>query len=167
MLERFADDARRAVVLAQDGCRRQGHPKIRSAHLALGALAAGEPLAGAEAVPALLAEMLGTGDAEVTDDGGGLPFAGSARRVVVAAHRRADAEHRPLVDRFDLLLGAFDEPAVAGVLHACVDLDGVRDAAVAARAQGEPNGDGEVVALLRQVLSRLDAIEARLDGRRP
>lgn len=163
MWERFADDAHRAVAIAQDECRRLGQPKIRSAHLALGALAAGDPVPGADAVPGLLIAALGTGEAQPGE--GSIPFAGSARRVIGAGYRRADAEHRPLVDRFDLLLAALDEPSVAEPLRADVDLDGLRDAAAAARAGATPQDDAQVVALLRQVLSRLDAIEARLDNR--
>lgn len=163
MLERFADDAHRAIAIAQDECRRLGQPKIRSAHLALGALAAGDPLPGTDKIPALLVAALGTGEAEPGE--GSLPFAGSARRVIGAGYRRADAEHRPLVDRFDLLLAALDEPSVAEPLEATVDLDGLRDAAAAARAETPPEDDAQVVALLRQVLARLEAIEARLDHR--
>lgn len=164
MFERFGDDARRAVVIAQDECRRLHHAKVRSAHLVLGALAAGDPLPGAQAVPDLLTAALGEGDTD-GDSGDGIPFAGSARRVIAAGLRRADAEHRPVVDRFDLLLAALDEPAVAEPIGADVDLDALRQAAVHARHATAPNGDAEILLLLRHILARLDTIEARLDDR--
>ena len=168
VFERFADDAHRAVVVAQDECRRRGHAKIRSAHLALGALAAGDPLPGGPELAVRLAEVLGSGtapDGALVDPDEGLPFAGSARRVVAAAGRRAEAEHRPLVDRYDVLLAALDEPAVAEPAAEVTDVDALREAAVSARQATAPGGDALVVALLRQVLARLDALESRLDER--
>jgi hypothetical protein len=164
VFERFGDDARRAVVIAQDECRRLHHAKVRSAHLALGALAAGDPLPGAAAVPGLLLAALGEGDAD-SDSGDGIPFAGSARRVIGAGLKRADAAHRPVVDRFDLLLAALDEPAVADLIADDVDLDGLRQAALDARHATAPNGDAEILLLLRQIVARLDVIESRLDDR--
>lgn len=164
MFERFTDDARRALAVAQDECRRLGQPKIRSGHLALGALAAGDPVPRAAGVPEAIVAALGRGDADTGEES--VPFAGSARRVIAGAVKRADAEHRPLVDRFDLLLAALDEPAVAEPAAVVVDLDALREAAAEARQAQAPTGDDLVVALLRQVIARLDVIEARLDDRR-
>jgi hypothetical protein len=168
VFERFSDDAHRAVVVAQDECRRRGQAKIRSAHLALGALAAGDPLPGGPELAVRLAEVLGPRaepDGAAIDADESVPFAGSARRVVAAAGRRADAEHRPLVDRIDVLLAALDEPAVAEPAAEVADVDALREAALGARRKATPDGDALVVALLRQVLARLDTIESRLDER--
>ncbi len=163
MFERFSDQARRTVVLAQEESRRLGHRVVGAPHLLLGGLSLGDPLPHGDLVRTALIEALGPGQTQ--PDGGHIPFTPGAKASLERALRTVDGEHREEITRHDLLLALLDQPEVAEPLEAVLDLDALRAAVAAARVTPErsTNGDTEVLRLLREIVRRLDAIEARLD----
>src|SRR5262249_60813160 len=96
MFERFTDQARRVVVLAQDEARLLGHGYIGTEHILLGLLAEGDGLA-AQALNSLdirldaareqVAEIIGEGSSQPPS--GHIPFTPRTKKVLELSLREA------------------------------------------------------------------------------
>jgi ATP-dependent Clp protease ATP-binding subunit ClpA len=111
MFERFTDQSRRVVVLAQEEARRLDHNYIGTEHLLLGLLrerrgAAGRALASAEvtveAVREQVETLVGRGQ---TAPSGHIPFTGRAKRCLELALREAMKLGHSYIGTGHLLLG--------------------------------------------------------------
>ena len=126
MLDQFTDDARKAVVRAQEEARRLDHSYIGTEHLLLGLLGDGDQSIAATALAAFglsldvvrerVEQMVGRGAAK---PGANLMFTGPAKQAIqtamAEAHRRTQQ-----VGPQHLLFGLLDhdEDTSAGVLAA-------------------------------------------------
>jgi ATP-dependent Clp protease ATP-binding subunit ClpC len=115
VFERFTDQAREVVVLAQDESRELKHNYIGTEHLLLGLLREEEGLAArvleslditVEDVRAQVARIVGQGD-EVTT--GQIPFTPRAKKVLELSLREALALGRKSIDTEHVLLGLLRE----------------------------------------------------------
>ena len=115
MFERFTDQAREVVVLAQDESRELKHNYIGTEHLLLGLLREEEGLAArvlesldisVEDVRAQVARIVGQGD-EVTT--GQIPFTPRAKKVLELSLREALALGRKSIGTEHVLLGLLRE----------------------------------------------------------
>ena len=95
MFERFSDEARRTVVLAQEEAKRLNHNYIGTEHILLGLLRDGENVAAKtlqalgitlEAVRQQVEEIIGRGK---KDPSGRIPFTPRAKRVLELSLREA------------------------------------------------------------------------------
>jgi ATP-dependent Clp protease ATP-binding subunit ClpC len=128
MFERFTDESRRLIVLAQEECRRLGHDHIDPEHLLLAMLRLPEAMAtrllsefGVDpgAMSRDMERTMGPGSRS-RERGGHIPFQPQTKRVLelslreamVLGHRHIGTEHVLLA-----LLRA-DGTAAAGALHA-------------------------------------------------
>jgi plasmid stability protein len=130
---RFAKEARRAVVAAQDEVRALRHAEVGSEHLLLGLLREGGELAATVAKPPLgiriddvrkrVSELRPPGEPPV----GQIPFTTEAKQALEAALREALAlRHRPIGAKHVLLgIAAVEESAGARILR---DLGADREA---------------------------------------
>jgi ATP-dependent Clp protease ATP-binding subunit ClpC len=179
MFERFTDRARRVVVLAQEEARLLDHNYIGTEHLLLGLLREGQGVA-AEALEALgvdLAEvrsrvegMIGRGQHEQS---GHIPFTPRAKKVLEMSLREAMNLGHDDIGTEHILLGLAREgqgvaaqvlndmgagaSRIAGKVTELAGTAGERPAEqqVPIRILGSP-------AQLREIVSRLDAIDRRL-----
>lgn len=120
MFDRFSDQARRAVVRAQDEAARLGHANIGTEHLLLGVLSGGDGVAAralAElgvtlaAVRERVEELMGRGESSRDT---GIPFTPRARNVLELSLREALQLHQSVIGTEHLLLGlTCDGEAVA------------------------------------------------------
>jgi hypothetical protein len=140
VFERFADDARETVVLAQEEARAFGHPSIGTEHLLLGALRASGG-AGAqldvelEDVRGAVLQRLGRGTC--TDSA--IPFTGAAKAAFEAALREALARGDEQVRVGHLLLALVELDGASELLgEAGVDARGVLAAMAAAPPRPAP-----------------------------
>ena len=114
--ERFSDEARRVVVLAQDEAQSVGHNYVGTEHLLLGLLMLGEG-AAADALGALgvtheaareqVIAIIGVGSAPVT---GRLPFTPRAKQTLELALREKTARGARCIEPEHLLLVLAREP---------------------------------------------------------
>jgi len=139
VFERFTDEAREVVVLAQDEARELRHNYIGTEHLLLGLLrqdgvagrVLGELGVGLEAARGEVAKIIGQGDEVVT--AGHVPFTPRAKRVLELALREALSLGHNYIGSEHILLGiARENDGVAArmLLDAGVGADALRDAVV-------------------------------------
>lgn len=115
MFERFTDDARRAIIHAQEESRSLGHDRIGAEHLLLGLLH--EDTGPADAVLGSFGLTLaGVRSAVAAAVGASahppprhLPFTPRARRVLETSLQEARQLHRTFIGPGELLLGLLDE----------------------------------------------------------
>jgi len=136
MFERFSDEARRAVVLAQQEARRLNHDYIGTEHILLGLLHEGENVAAKalqavgitlDAVRQQVEEMIGRG--EQKDPSGQIPFTPRAKKVLELSLREAIHLHNDYIGTEHILLGLLREgegAAVQALVGLGVDLNRVR-----------------------------------------
>jgi ATP-dependent Clp protease ATP-binding subunit ClpA len=121
MFERFTDQARRVVVLAQEEARMLGHGYIGTEHILLGLLAEGDGLA-AQALAALdisldaareqLVEILGEATGQPA---GHIPFTPRAKKVLELSLREAQRLGDNYIGTEHILLGLAREGEGVGV----------------------------------------------------
>lgn len=138
MFERFSEQARQAVVIAQEEARELRHDYIGAQHLLLGVVRADPELA---AVPAQqIRSLLEPGDA---DSPGQMPFSAVAKRSLEQALREAMALGHRQISAAHILLALASERAVRDLLSRA-DADALADrertAARATELQGSPVG---------------------------
>jgi ATP-dependent Clp protease ATP-binding subunit ClpC len=180
MFERFTDQARRAVVLAQEEARELNHSYIGTEHLLLGLLR--EDDGGAAAALASLevgldpareqvAEIVGRGQHAPS---GHIPFTPRAKKVLELSLRESVRLGHPYIGSEHILLGLISEGH--GVAVEVLRILGAEPDRVLARVielipeagdePGEPGGAAFRVlprpSQLGEVLDRLDAIDRRL-----
>jgi Clp amino terminal domain, pathogenicity island component len=150
MFERFTDQARRVVVLAQEQARTLNHNYIGTEHLLLGLLREGDGVAAKalgslgislEAVRAQVQATVGQGLRAPT---GHIPFTPRAKKVMELSLREALQLGRSSIDTEHLLLGIFREgEGVAAQVLAGLGADDARVRGQVVRlltGQGEPPG---------------------------
>jgi ATP-dependent Clp protease ATP-binding subunit ClpC len=182
MFERFTDQARRVVVLAQEEARLLGHGYIGTEHILLGLLAEGDGLA-AQALAALdirldpareqVAEIIGEGSSQPPS--GHIPFTPRTKKVLELSLREAQRLGDSYIGTEHILLGLAREGEGVGVQ--VLDRLGASKDRVLAQAlltkQAVPGGELRPVTVGRQmpierpagtraILSRLDEIAERL-----
>ena len=141
MFERFSDDARRVVVLAQEEARLLSHDHIGTEHLLLGLLAERDGMA-AEVLRSLdvdlddaraqVLEMVGDGGAVLS---GHIPFTPRAKKVLELSLREAMHLGHTYIGTEHILLGLCAEAQGVGALVLDTfgaDLEHVRTAVLAA-----------------------------------
>jgi ATP-dependent Clp protease ATP-binding subunit ClpC len=115
MFERFSDEARRTVVLAQEEAKRLNHNYIGTEHILLGLLRDGENVAAKtlqalgitlEAVRQQVEEIIGRGN---NDPSGHIPFTPRAKRVLELSLREAISFHNEYIGPEHILLGLLRE----------------------------------------------------------
>lgn len=94
---RFTDEARQAVVIAQEEARALGHDHVGTDHLRLGVLARSHPARAKK-----LRATMTPGDADVT---GQIPFTPDAKRALELALRASLADGTSLIEPRHLLAG--------------------------------------------------------------
>ena len=189
MFERFTDQARRVVVLAQEEARLLGHGYIGTEHILLGLLAEGEGLA-AQALASLeisldaareqVAEIIGQGTGQPS---GHIPFTPRTKKVLELSLREAQRLGDSYIGTEHVLLGMAREGEGVGVqvmdrLGAGKDRVLAQVLATKRAAPGEeelrpvavgrqmpierPVGIRSIVTRLDEIAERLSAIEALL-----
>jgi ATP-dependent Clp protease ATP-binding subunit ClpC len=194
MFERFTDQARRVVVLAQEEARMLGHNYIGTEHLLLGLLAEGEGTAARalrsmeislEVARVQVAEIIGEGTGQPT---GHIPFTPRTKKVLELSLREAQRLGDSYIGTEHLLLGLAREGEGVGAqilerLGASMDRvqaqvlatirttpqEELRRISVGPRgaratALEHPGGVREVLSRLDEIAERLTAIEAQLAG---
>jgi ATP-dependent Clp protease ATP-binding subunit ClpC len=179
MFERFTDQARRVVVLAQEESRILNHNYIGTEHLLLGMLREGEGGAatalkamgiGLEAVRQQVEEIVGKGQQAPS---GHIPFTPRAKKVLEFSLRESLQLGHDYIGTEHILLGLLREGdgLAAQILVALgADLAGVREQVLRQLADQPPErleqrpsvravGPSGV---LEGIVSRLDAIAERL-----
>jgi ATP-dependent Clp protease ATP-binding subunit ClpA len=183
MFERFTDQARRVVVLAQEEAQLLGHGYIGTEHILLGLLAEGEGLA-AQALASLeitldaareqVAEILGEGTGQPGDH---IPFTPRSKKVLELSLREAQRLGDSYIGTEHILLGMAREGEGVGA-QVMDRLGAGKDrvlAQVLATKQAELGAELRPVAIERQmpverpmgirsIVSRLDEIVARLSA---
>ena len=152
MFERFAEDARQVVVLAQDEARALKHNYIGTEHLLLGILREDEGLAArvlgslditVEGVRAQIACIVGQGD-EVTQ--GMIPFTPRAKKVLELSLREAEAlKHGDIGTEHILLAIVRENEGVAAriLLTFGADAETIRGEVIRMLSDGEtPDREG-------------------------
>jgi len=183
MFERFTDQARRVVVLAQEEARTLGHNYIGTEHILLGLLSEREGLA-AQALNSLeislhaarvqVVEIVGRGSGQQS---GHIPFTPRTKKVLELSLREAQRLGDDHIGTEHVLLGLAREGDGVGaqiLVRLGASLDRVQEQvlATARTAPAEqsrqvtvgrmPGGGMGAGASLRAVLSRLDEIAKRL-----
>jgi ATP-dependent Clp protease ATP-binding subunit ClpC len=184
MFERFSDQARRMIVLAQEECRRLGHDHIDAGHVLLALLLQPEStgarllVTGGADLDALRGDTeraLGPGS-RARDAGGHLPFDPQTKRVLEMALREALGLGHDYIGTEHLLLGLIvvDRTAASTVLRdAGVRADTVREAArhTPSAERQEPRGSaaatpaGAPTVLVGELIAARAAKDAALDRR--
>ena len=115
MFERFTDQARRVVVVAQEESRKLGHDYIGTEHILLGILGAGESVAvqalaslgvSQEAAREQVEEIVGRGSHQVS---GHIPFTPRAKKVLELSLREAIQLGHNYIGTEHILLGLIRE----------------------------------------------------------
>jgi ATP-dependent Clp protease ATP-binding subunit ClpA len=180
MFERFTDQARRVVVLAQEEARLLGHAYIGTEHILLGLLSEGEGLA-AQALGALeitldaareqVAEIIGEGTGQPS---GHIPFTPRTKKVLELSLREARRLGDSFIGTEHILLGLAREGEGVGAqvmerLGASTDRVLAQVLITARAAPGEELRRVTVGQMplerpggIRSILSRLDEITDRL-----
>ena len=179
MFERFTDEARRVIVLAQDEAREMPHNYIGTEHLLLGLLRVDESVgfwalndAGISLDSARRAVRRLVGAGEEPEEA--IPFTERAKKALENAYRQTLERGDQAVGSGQLLLGLLHEPngvAVEVINDHGVALDALRQRVTARMSQREETQTlappaWEVIeptAIPYQLTRRLDAIEAKLD----
>jgi ATP-dependent Clp protease ATP-binding subunit ClpC len=184
MFERFSDQARRMIVLAQEECRRLGHEHIDAGHLLLALLllpgSTGTGLlvsAGAdlEALARDTERALGSGSRE-PDAGGHLPFDPQTKRVLETALREALGLGHDFIGTEHLLLAlvVVDGTAASTALGAAGIRAGALREAVRTTPSIEERGEaghastpvrGVPTVLIQELTAARTAKDAALDRR--
>jgi ATP-dependent Clp protease ATP-binding subunit ClpA len=121
MFERFTDQARRVVVLAQEEARMLDHNYIGTEHILLGLMHEGEGIAARaltsldislEAVRRLVEEIIGRGQQAPS---GHIPFTPRAKKVLELSLREALQLGHNYIGTEHILLGLFREGEGVGV----------------------------------------------------
>jgi ATP-dependent Clp protease ATP-binding subunit ClpC len=180
MFERFTDQARRVVVLAQEEAQTLGHAYIGTEHILLGLLSEGEGMA-AQALGTLgitlaatreqVAEVIGAGTGQPS---GHIPFTPRAKKVLELSLREAQRLGDSSIGTEHILLGLAREGDGVG-MHVLERLGAPKDrllAQVLVTARAAPGEElrrvpaGRMPAggpvSIRAVMSRLDEIAERL-----
>jgi ATP-dependent Clp protease ATP-binding subunit ClpC len=138
MFERFTDDARRSVVLAQEEARRLNHDHIGTVHILLGLTDATDGLAAlalervgvtAESARREATELVARGTKLPS---GHVPFTPGAKRAPERALRQAKARHHRHIGTEHILLSLLDapdgadDPALRALANLGADADRVR-----------------------------------------
>jgi ATP-dependent Clp protease ATP-binding subunit ClpC len=183
MFERFTDQARRVVVLAQEEARLLGHGYIGTEHVLLGLLAEGEGLA-ARALASLeisldaarekVAEIIGEGTGQPS---GHIPFTPRTKKVLELSLREAQRLGDSYIGTEHILLGMAREGEGVGVQ--VLDRLGAGKERVLAQVlvtkRASPGEELRPVAMgrqmpverpmgIRSIVSRLDEIAERLSA---
>ena len=182
MFERFTDQARRVVVLAQEEARGLGHGYIGTEHILLGLLAEGEGLAAQalatldispDAARELVAEMIGEGTGQPA---GHMPFTPRSKKVLELSLREAQRLGDSSIGTEHILLGLAREGEGVGVqvldrLGASTDRVLAQVLMTTRAAPGEEPRRVSIGRMpverpirLREVMSRLDEIAGRLSA---
>jgi ATP-dependent Clp protease ATP-binding subunit ClpC len=191
MFERFTDQARRVVVLAQEEARMLGHGYIGTEHLLLGILHEGEN-AGASALASLgislnamrqaIEDIVGRGEQPAAESH--IPFTPRGKKVLELSLRESLQLGVGYIGPEHILLALFREGSGVApqvLVRAGVDLNRARQqvielglvppeldvAAPPPAPAGSPGASGpavaaDLVARLASFAARLDAIERRL-----
>jgi ATP-dependent Clp protease ATP-binding subunit ClpC len=179
MFERFTDQARRVVVLAQEESRILNHNYIGTEHLLLGMLHEGEGGAatalqamgiGLEAVRQQVEETVGRGK---ENPSGHIPFTPRAKKVLELSLRESLQLGHDYIGSEHILLGLIREGdglAAQILVRLGADLAGVReqvlrqlaDQPAGQRAERSTGRAGGSAGVLEGIVSRLDAIAERL-----
>jgi ATP-dependent Clp protease ATP-binding subunit ClpA len=180
MFERFTDQARRVVVLAQEEARLLGHGYIGTEHILLGLLAEGEGLAfqalaslgiSMDAAREQVAEIIGEGTGQPS---GHIPFTPRTKKVLELSLREAQRLGDSYIGTEHILLGLAREGE--GVGAQVMDRLGAGKDRVLAQVlltkRAAPGEELRRVSIgrmpverpirLHEVMSRLDEIAARL-----
>jgi ATP-dependent Clp protease ATP-binding subunit ClpA len=183
MFERFTDQARRVVVMAQEEARLLGHGHIGTEHILLGLLAEGDGLA-AQALATLeisldaareqVAEIIGEGTGQPS---GHIPFTPRTKKVLELSLREAQRLGDSYIGTEHILLGMAREGEGVGVQ--VMDRLGASTDRVLAQAQmtkrAAPGEELRRVSAgrqtpierpvaMRSIVSRLDEIAERLSA---
>jgi ATP-dependent Clp protease ATP-binding subunit ClpC len=191
MFERFTDQARRVVVLAQEEARLLGHDYIGTEHILLGLLSAGHGMAARalgsldislDAARQQVEEIIGRG---IGQPGGHIPFTPRAKKVLELSLREALQLGDNYIGTEHILLGLVREgdgvgaqvlvrlgPSLADVRARVLETvktgRGEEPARIPAQriraVSGEPFSAraGEVLSRLDEITRRLAAIESLL-----
>jgi ATP-dependent Clp protease ATP-binding subunit ClpC len=180
MFERFTDQARRVVVLAQEEARLLGHAYIGTEHILLGLLSEGEGLAAKalgtleitlDAAREQVAEIIGAGTGQPS---GHIPFTPRSKKVLELSLREAQRLGDSYIGTEHILLGLAREGEGVGAqvmdrLGASTDRVLAQVLLTVRTAPGEElrrvsigRMPPERPAGLRAVMSRLDEITERL-----
>jgi len=183
MFERFTDQARRVVVMAQEEARLLGHGHIGTEHILLGLLAEGDGLA-AQALATLeisldaareqVAEIIGEGTGQPSSH---IPFTPRTKKVLELSLREAQRLGDSYIGTEHILLGMAREGEGVGVQ--VMDRLGASTDRVLAQAQmtkrAAPGEELRRVSAgrqtpierpvaMRSIVSRLDEIAERLSA---
>ena len=181
MFERFTDQARRTVVLAQEEARMLNHNYIGTEHILLGLIHEGTGIAAKaleslgvteEAARQQAEEIIGRG--QQPPPRGHIPFVPRAKKTLELSLREAIALGNNFVGSEHILLGLIregDNPATQVLNGLGADPDGIRQEVVrrvsARRVVAEP-ADRRVIPrgpkrrLVSELHGRLDSLEWRL-----
>jgi ATP-dependent Clp protease ATP-binding subunit ClpC len=187
MFERFTDQARRAVVLAQEEARMLSHDYIGTEHILLGLIGEGDGVAAQalkrlgiteQAVHQQVEETVGRGKRPAR--AGHIPFTREAKSALQLSLRAALQLGDNYIDTGHILLGLTREkqsPAAQVLVHLGADLVQVHRQVVelsAGRAvedRGTVRGAGRPAAagrgnrrLLSELLARSESLESRLSA---
>ncbi len=183
MFERFTDQARRVVVMAQEEARLLGHGHIGTEHILLGLLAEGDGLA-AQALASLeisldaareqVAEIIGEGAGQPS---GHIPFTPRTKKVLELSLREAQRLGDSYIGTEHILLGMAREGEGVGVqvmdrLGASTDRVLAQVQMTKRAAPGEElrrvsagrQTPVERPVAMRSIVSRLDEIAERLSA---
>jgi ATP-dependent Clp protease ATP-binding subunit ClpC len=191
MFERFTDQARRVVVLAQEEARTFGHGYIGTEHILLGLLSEGEGLAAQalgeleitlEAAREQVTEIVGEGAGQ---PGGHIPFTPRTKKVLELSLREAQRLGDSYIGTEHILLGLAREGEGVGAqaldrLGAGRDRvlaqvlmtkraapgEGLRRVSVGRMPAATPVSIGAVMTRLDEIVERLTAIEDQLAAMR-
>jgi ATP-dependent Clp protease ATP-binding subunit ClpC len=183
MFERFTDQARRVVVMAQEEARLLGHGHIGTEHILLGLLAEGDGLA-AQALATLeisldaareqVAEIIGEGTGQPS---GHIPFTPRTKKVLELSLREAQRLGDSYIGTEHILLGMAREGEGVGA-QVLDRLGASMDRVLAQVLMTKRAGPGEELrrvsvgrqmpierpVAMRSILSRLDEIAERLSA---
>lgn len=149
MFERFTDQARRCVVLAQEEALLLNHPYIGSEHALLGVLAEAQGIGAftlrsldvsIDTARAKVVALVGRGERAPS---GHIPFTPQAKRALEGALREAMHTGDHEIGTEHLLLGLIregDSTAARVLTELGVDLDGVRQRVTELRSRRGPRG---------------------------
>ncbi|MDN5929987.1 MAG: hypothetical protein L0I24_02775 [Pseudonocardia sp.] len=107
MFERFTDQARKVIVLAQENSRREGHLSIDVGHIGLAALTAGEGAGLDDDLVQRLQQALRSTLADQVIDHkhtGHIPFTTATKTTFERSLHRSLQDRRNYIDSRDLLL---------------------------------------------------------------
>jgi ClpA/ClpB-like protein len=174
MFERFTDQARRVVVLAQEEARMLNHNYIGTEHLLLGLLREGEGVAAKalealgirlEAVRQQIEEIIGQGQQAPS---GHIPFSPRAKMVLELSLREALQLGQDYIDTEFILLGLIREGegvAAQVLVKLGADLNRVRKRVIlllGGPGKGPWSAGAAPAGLAGDILIRIDTIESRL-----